>query len=838
MKVSLRWLRDYVDCKLTEAELAERLTLAGLEVAGVQVFGLPVPPGLRVKPEDAPLAWDREKIVTARITRIDPHPDADRLKLPTVEYGPGLTKQLVTGAPNVSVGQTNVHVVLALNGSELFDGHAAEKKKMVLKPTKIRGVPSDAMVCSYRELGVGEDHEGIIILEDGAPVGMPLADFMGDIVLEVDVLPNMARCLSMLGMAREVAALTGQPLKLPPAPAAATGKPIAGQVNVEIENARLCARYSAMLLSNVKVGPSPGWMQRRLMFAGMRPINNLVDITNYVMLEWGQPLHAFDFDKLAARAGGKTPTVIVRAARAGETLVTLDNQKRELTPDMLVIADNAGPIALAGVMGGLETEVSDGTTRVLLESASFDFLSIRRTMKALNLPSEASVRFSKGIHPELVLPTAARAADLMRQFAGATVAQGLVDNYPAPLPAQVIELPLAAVTRTLGMELPEAEVTRILKALEYDVKPAGAGRLRVTVPEHRLDVQAGVADLIEDVARVHGYSSLPSTLLSDQLPRQRADVDLHFEEWTRDILVSTGLQEVITYALTQPEREAPLGHATREYVRLLNPISSERVVMRQTVLAGVLEVAASNLRNTDDVRLFEVGPVYLARPGEKLPDEPRRLALVVTGKRRQEFWTDSTTGLQATDALDFYDLKGVVEALVADLHLPGVAYAHSKAPYLHPARAAELRVGDKVLGHFGELHPKAVKAFGLGERTVLVAELDLELMQAALPPRYAYVPVPRFPPALRDIALVLPEETPNDRVEQEIRAGGGELLRHVRLFDLYRGESIAAGTKSLAYALSYQADDRTLTDKEVDKAHKKIEDRLKHVLKAAVRGKE
>jgi phenylalanyl-tRNA synthetase beta chain len=838
MKVPLKWLRDYVDLTLSEAQLAERMTLAGLEVSGVRVLGLPIPEGLRVKAEDRGPVWDRDKVVTANITKIDPHPDADRLKLPTVEYGPGKIKQMVTGAPNVSIGQSNVKVVLALSGAELFDGHAAEKKLMTLKPTKIRGVPSDAMVCSYRELGISEEHEGIILLENDAPVGMPLQDFMGDVILEIDVLPNMARCLSMIGIAREVAALTGQKLRLPPHSVKAEGDSIEGQVRVEIENPRLSARYAAVLLKNVTIGPAPGWMQRRLMYAGIRPISNIVDITNYVMLEWGQPLHAFDYDALVRRAAGKAPTIIVRAARPGENLVTLDQQKRELTPEMLVIADTAGPIALAGVMGGAETEVTNQTRNILLESANFDFVSIRRTMKALNLPSEASVRFSKGIHPELVRPAAERAAELMRLHAGATVCRGIVDNYPAPLPPQMVELPLAAVRRLLGMTMPVEEITRVLRALEFKVEPAGGEALQVTVPPHRLDIQAGAADVIEDLARIHGYDRLPATLLTDSLPRQRNNVPLTFEERVRDILVGAGLQEVITYALTQPEREAPLQLPNAEYVRLLNPISSERVVMRHSVLAGVLEIVAANLRHTDDVRVFELGPVYLPQPGKKLPDEPRRLALVLTGKRRHEFWGDSASDKAASQPLDFFDLKGVVEALASDLHVQDVRYAPCQAAYLHPARSAELHVGKRLIGQFGELHPKVGEAYGLGQRTVLAAEFDVEALQASVPPRFTYAPVPRFPPALRDIALELPEGVVAERVAAEIRAAGGDLLREVRLFDLYRGDSIAAGHKSLAYALTYQADDRTLTDKEVDKAHKKIEDRLKHVLKAQIRGKE
>ncbi len=693
MNVPLNWLREYVPLTLSVPALVERLTLAGLEVAGVQCLGLPVPDGLHVRSAEQGPVWDRDKIVVGEILGVERHPNADRLTLPTVTYGEGRTKQLVTGAPNVKVGDKGQKVIVALMGSVLFDGHAEEKVLKELKPTKIRGVPSDAMVCSFKELGISEEHEGIIILEDDAPVGMALADFMGDYVVEIDVLPNMARCLSMIGVAREVAALSGQSLKLPQPEPSARGDKIEGQVTVAIEDPKLSRRYAAALIKNVKIGASPGWMQRRLMYAGMRPISNIVDITNYVMLEWGQPLHAFDYDHLVARAGGKAPTIIVRPARPGETLITLDNQKRELTPDHLLIADTAGPIALAGVMGGLDTEVTAQTRNILLESANFDFVSIRRTMKHFNLPSEASLRFSRGIHPETVKPAALRAAELMVQFAGGTLCQGLVDCYPAPLPPQVVTLEMGEVRRSLGVDFSIEEAMRILRALEFHIEKAGPQSLRATVPPHRVDVQVGSADLIEELVRIHGYDRLPATLLEDRLPAPRANVPLLFEEQLPDILVACGLQEVISYSLTTPEREVPLLGAEPQavqYVRLLNPISSERVVMRQSMLAGVLEAAAANLRHTDDVRLFELGSIYLPRSGEKLPDEPRRLALVLTGKRGQEFWGDwaaqppatsqppatprpsAAPQLPATEPLGFFDIKGIVEAIAAELHLPSV----------------------------------------------------------------------------------------------------------------------------------------------------------------------
>jgi phenylalanyl-tRNA synthetase beta chain len=844
MKVPLNWLHDYVDLSLLVPRLVERLTLAGLEVAGVRVLGLPIPEGLRVKADEAGPVWAPDKVRVARVVKVEKHPNADKLKLVHLDYGASEPKVVVTGAPNLSIGDTGMKVIVGLVGTVYFDGHVTPKKLAELKPSKLRGIPSDAMVMSEFELGISDEHEGIIILEDDVPVGTPLAEFMGDIVLELDVTPNMARCLSLIGVAREVAALTGQTVRLPHHSAEMTGEPIEGQVQVVIEDPQLSRRYAAMLLKGVKIGPAPGWMQRRLTYAGMRPINNIVDITNYVMLEWGQPLHAFDYDVLVKRAGGKPPVITVRPARPGEVLTTLDNVRRELTPDMLLIADEAGPIALAGVMGGAETEVTAQTTNVLLESANFHFVSIRRTMKALNLPSEASIRFSRGIHPELVRPAAERAAELIHQHAGAKVCRGIVDTYPGPLPPQVVLLTMAEVRRLLGLDMPVEEATRILEALEYRVERAGPETLRVTVPAHRLDVQAGAADLIEDLVRIHGYDRLPATLPADQLPRQHANVPLAFEEQVRDILVRAGLQEVITYALTTPHREAPLGLPEADYVTLLNPISQDRVVMRHSVLAGVLEVGSANLKHTADVRLFELGPVFLPRAGQKLPDEPRRLALLMTGRRHAEFWTDSSSGAPVSaQALDFFDLKGVIEALVSDLHLHEVAYRRAEAKYLHPGRAAELIVGKRAVGAFGELHPRIAEALAqqkefkeLAERVLLVGELDVEALQEAVPGRYTYTPVPSFPPALRDIAVVVEESVTAERLVAEIRAAGGDLLRGVRLFDQYRGSSIPPGTKSLAYALTYQASDRTLTDKEVDKAHKKIEDRLKHLLKAQIRG--
>jgi phenylalanyl-tRNA synthetase beta chain len=833
MKIPLNWLREYVDIAIPPAALIERLTLAGLEVSGTRVYGLPVPDGVRVKTEEASPEWHRDKIVTAKVLKVEQHPNADKLKLVTVEYGAAQPKVVVTGAPNINVGDSGQIVILALTGSILFDGHATPKKLMELKPTQLRGVPSDAMVCSGYELGTTEDHEGIILLPDDAPVGKPLADVMGDIVIEVDILPNMARCLAMLGVAREVAAVTGGKIRLPEIQPRQDAGKHNDRITVTIEQFDLASRYTATRIDGVTIRESPMWMQTRLNYAGMRPINNVVDITNYVMLEFGQPLHAFDYDVLVKRAGGKLPHITVRPAKAGEILVTLDKNERKLIPDMLIIADMAGPIALAGVMGGLETEVTPATRNILLESANFDPVSIRRTAKTLDLLSEASYRFSRGIHPDIAPDAARRATKLLCDLGGGKLGAELVDCYPAPRPATIIDLKLSEVRRLLGIDIPANDVARILASLDFDVAVAGPGVLKVGAPWSRVDIQEGACDFIEEVGRVYGYDHLPATLLADPLPAQLGNVELAREERVRDLLVSYGLQEFITYSLTAPGREAPLSPPANDYLQLVNPITSERHAMRHTVLSGVLECAAANLRHAATVQAFEIGLVFLPRAGQQLPDEPARLAIVMTGPRDVAHWN-----APAGSEFDFYDLKGIVERLVADLHLPNVSIRPAKPAHLHPGKAAELLLNGQSVGSFGELHPKAAAAFELGRRCVLVGEFDLAAILSAIPERFQFAPVPRFPAALRDVAVIVPEDTPAEKITAEIRAAGGELLGNLNLFDLYRGPSIPPGTKSLAFAIAYQAADRTLTDKEVDKAHRKIEDRLKHVLKASIRGKE
>jgi phenylalanyl-tRNA synthetase beta chain len=559
MLVPLSWLNEYVPLPPNPAELVERLTLAGLEAGGARVFGRPVPAGLRVRPEDATPVWDRDKVVVARVAEITKHPNADKLKLVKLDYGAGEPKTVVTGATNIAPGQSGMKVVLGLRGTRYFyTDKEGKKATFTLEPKELRGIPNDAMCMSNFELGISDEHEGIILLDDADPApGTPLQDVLGEVVVDLDVLPNMARCLSLLGIAREVAALTGAEVREPDLTFPTAKESVEGKVKVEIADPKLCGRYSATVIRNVKAGPAPRWMQSRLAYAGMRPINNAVDVTNFVMLEYGQPLHAFDYDVLVKRAGGKPPTIIVRPAKAGEKLKTLDGQDRELGPDNLIIADTAGPIALAGVMGGLETEVTTQTTTILLEAASFDFVSVRKTARQFNLFSEASTRFSRGVHPEVVKPAASRAAQLFHKYAGGEVLAGMADNYPAPVPPQVVELNRPEIERLLGVPMPDGEVERVLTALQFKVEPTVWG-WKVTTPPTRLDIQAGAADLIEELARVSGYDRLPESRLPLELPEQKGNRSLELEEKVRDLLADAGLQEVITYALTGPEAEVKL----------------------------------------------------------------------------------------------------------------------------------------------------------------------------------------------------------------------------------------------------------------------------------------
>ncbi len=846
MKLPVSWLQDFVDLDgISVEELAHKLTVSGLEVGEIRFVGWKKPvhaEGEKQAFKITGLEWDPDKFVVAEIREVKPHPNADRLVL--CDLYDGQQEHLVlTGAPNLFPYKGRgplsepIKVAYAKEGAVLYDGHKDGWVLTKLKKTKIRGVESYSMVCSEKELGISEEHEGIIILDPDAPTGVPLADYIGDAVLDIDILPNNARNANILGVAREVAALFDRPLKKPDLSLETAGASLLGQVEIEITDPNLNPRFMVGLIRNVEIGPSPYWVQRRLRLAGMRPVNNVVDATNYTMLEIGEPLHAFDFDVLRQRAGEGTVHIITRAAAPGEKLVTLDGEERTLSPVNVLVCDQNGPLSIAGVMGGLESEVTENTRNVLLEAASWNFINIRRTASQHNLHSEASYRFSRGVHPALAEDGLKRGLQLMARWSGGQVAPDFVDNYPLPPQEITVTLSERDVRRLLGLELSAAEIAALLGKLEFSCRVEG-DRVHATVPPFRMDIGQGVigrADLAEEIARLYGYDRIPETRITDAIPPQLENRLYRLEERLRDSLAKLGLQEIVTYRLTAPEREARLfaaapdqAPAEADYVRIANPIAPEKRVLRRTLLASVLDVLSRNRRLADSLALFEVGPVFHPRADAPLPDEPHQLALALYGKRRLPAWDDAQP-----PALDFFDLKGLLEALLDDLMLRGATFEPvADHPFYHPGKCARIRYQEQTLGLFGELHPLAQEAYELPG--ALAAELDLQALLTVVP-QETVQPISPFPPVIEDIALIVDETVPAGQVEALIRQTGGKMLADVRLFDVYRGEKLGAGKKSLAYRLTYQAPDRTLTDKDAARIRKKIIKRLAREVGAQLR---
>jgi phenylalanyl-tRNA synthetase beta chain len=840
MLVPISWLKEYVEVNLSVDALAERLTLAGLEVASLQKVGD---------------WWDPQTIVVGQVVAVKAHPNADRLVLVDVDYGGEEPQQVVTGAPNlfqykgqsVEAGDLPVlKVAFARSGAVLVDAYSEEepRPKKELKPAKIRGVRSEGMVCSERELGLSEEHEGIMLLPEDAPVGAPLRDYQGDTVVEIELTPDMARALSMAGVAREVAALTGSQLHLPADEWQPAGDDnAAAQVEVAIDAPEYCARYIGVVIRDITVGESPAWMQDRLRKAGMRPINNIVDITNYVMLELGQPLHAFDYDLLQERArtsGREIPKIIVRTATPGEEMITIDHVKRKLDDSMLLITDTAGPIAIAGVMGGAETEVHDGTRNVLLESATFEGINNRRTSRKLKLHSEASHRFTRGVPATLNAIAAHRAADLMRQYAGGRIVPGMVDAYPVPQPEVTVFTTESEVRRQLGMEIDLAQIAQSLQRLDFAVAelaelPANAPPsavfglhrtngepvLAATAPWHRLDI-AMPADLTEEVARIVGYDQVGVTLLDTSLPPQRRNFVLEVEEKIRDILIGCGLFDTINYTLTTRDNHLKLvatGAGERpalRFIELENPPSAERQVMRRTLLVSALENLAYNSRYANRLAFFEIGRVYRPEEGDGvLPAEDRRVSIALSGPRRP---TNIHADEAGQDHFDFFDIKGIVETLVQrlgyrqqDLHFSAQPDTESFGP-----RCAEVWLKDQRLGILGELHPRVRDAFGLPDRRVCLAELHIAPLIRRDWQVEPMQPISVYQPVIEDLAFVVDEEVTVRRVQDAIQAHGGDLLVGVELFDIYRGDNIPASHKSLAFRITYQSVDHSLSEKEVN----------------------
>lgn len=853
MRIPVSWLKDFVDIPpdVSVEKLAELLTIAGLEVGKVHYLGIPQSEQRHGVPPSDHLVWDRQKLVLGYITEVKAHPNADKLVLAVVDYGGDETETVVTGAPNLfeymGLGPLEPPLLspFALEGAEVIDGHKEDGSRMILEERELRGIPNRCMVCSEKELGISNEHEGIMLLpyddfKDYAP-GTPIVEVLGDAVLELDLTPNLARCFSIMGVAREVAALLDIPMKepdysLPPT----SGGSVEDAAAIDIREPELNPRFTAVLLRDVTIQDSPWWIQWRLKLVGQRPINNIVDVSNYVMFEVGQPTHAFDYDILANRVGGEKPVIIMRLPDPGEELTTLDGKKHKLEPDVLLVADEAGALSLAGVMGGLESEVQEpdpdrnypGSTTVLLESANWNFITVRKTLASTRQHSEAATRFSRGVHPEQAMRGLLRGAKLMVEVSGARLAPGILDEYPQPAEDVVVEFPLTEVDRILGFELSKADVVGLLERLQFQVAEKDEATLLVTVPDHRLDIGTeviGQADLLEEIARIYGYNWIPNTIMDDVLPPQRNNRSLDMEENIRDLLARLGLREVINYRFTTPEHEAlltPDGQASswaqRDYVQLANPISAERTAMRQTLLGSLLDNAVTNMHHHERQQFFEIGHVYYAKPDD-LPDEEPHLGILLKGARDVEGWM----GGASTEQVDFYDLKGVVEALLDALHLSPreIAFEATEHSSFHPGRTATLLVKGAPVGVLGEVHPLVREAFGLGldlNKPVLAAEINLAMLLDLLPDDHAVVGIPEQPPAYRDLAVVIDEERPAAEVETIIWESGGDLLREVRLFDVYRGESIAAGKKSLAYALTFQSTTETLNDKMVNKVQKKI----------------
>jgi phenylalanyl-tRNA synthetase beta chain len=794
MRVSYRWIKDYVDVGLRPAELAEKLTLAGFEVEDVQ-----------------PVGGAYTGVVTAMIERVERHPDAEKLTVCTVFDGRE-RYQVICGAPNVEAGKVGA---LAKVGAQLPEGK--------LKKTKIRGVESFGMLCSRRELALDDDHSGIWLMPPDTPLGLePLAALgLDDWVFEINITPNRPDCLSVIGIAREVAALVGAKLRAPALALEPVGGDIDAFMRIDIRDADKCPRYCGILVRGVKIAPSPLWMVHRLTTAGVRAINNVVDITNFVLLEYGQPLHAFDYHFLEGQA------IVVRRAGEGETITTLDEQERKLTADDLLICDGRKPVALAGVMGGLNSLVTEQTVDVFIESACFEPAGIRRTSKRTGLTSESSHRFERGVGIDNAVLGAHRAARLMAELADGTVVRGCLDAYPKPTkPAQVTVRP-ARVNALLGTNLSAAEMAQVLESIDLQVEAIAAERLRVTVPSFRVDLTREV-DLAEEIARLYGYERIEPTI--------HRGVDGENRPWRlrgllrtlRTALVGAGLTELNTLSFVDAKSLQAVGAPAG--IRLANPLSEDLAFLRTSLLPSLLRTLAYNqARRVDDVQVFEVRRVYLPAAGAELPDEPHRLGVLLSGQRYDLSWSREQA------AVDFHDLKGVVERLLAVLNIQGVQWRRpaDSGPYL-PGVAAVLSVDGQDLGTIGKIRPEVLEAFeAKGE--AFAGEFDVEAISRAASAMVAYRPVSKYPPVLRDIAVVTDAETPVDEMIRTIEEVNPARITDVRVFDLYTGKGISDGMKSVAFSMRYQDLAKSLSDADADKLTKRILQTLNERFGASLR---
>lgn len=797
MKFTLSWLSTFVSVKdISPAALAEKLTMLGLEVDAV-----------------TPLYQGLDKIITAKVTSVQKHPNADRLSLCQVDTGDE-TVPVVCGAPNVYQGMVTA---MARPGVRLPDG-------MKIKKAKVRGEVSLGMLCSTRELGLSEEHIGIMELDSELAIGIPLTEALGldDTMIEVDLTPNRPDCASVLGIGREVAGFTGQKFQLPVADAPVLDND-GIDFTVSIGAPELCPRYSARKLTGVTIGSSPWWLQRQLQAVGMRPINNIVDITNFVMLEYGQPLHAFDFTHLRK---GK---VAVRCPEKGEEkFTTLDGVERTLESDMLMICDGVGPVAVAGVMGGLDSEVTDGTTEVLLESACFDPVSIRKTARRLNIPSEASYRFERGVDPNVTLLAMERAVQLMTEITGATLCEGGADVYPGLQKRRRLDLRVERVCSLLGVSLTSEEIAAYLQAIEFEVTGAGEPVLHLVVPSFRPDIEREV-DLVEEIARLYGYNEIPTTLPSIGMDYPVRDPLRQLQKDVAKVCTGRGFNEAINYSFVD-EKHFDLMYLSeddsrRKVTRILNPLSEDQAVMRSMLLPGLLENVQRNINHQQpDIRFFEVGKVFIQESAEGQPEERYQLCAVCSGLR----YPSASPLYFSEQQADFFDIKGLAETIITALRLKGrtdalgfVAAPESCQPYAEPATFVTLMDDNLEIGRVGQLKVDVLQAMGI-KQPVFFLECDLGLLQGLPKITKKFVPIPKYPKMKRDIALLVPKQVPAGDLLQTIRTQRADLVESIDLFDVYSGKPIEDGMKSVALSVTYRSAKKTLDDVTVDKIHEKI----------------
>jgi len=791
MKFTLNWLREYIDTDLEPARIADHLTMLGLEVDAC-----------------VPCYPDLTGVVVARIEAIQPHPNADKLVLCDVNVGQE-QKRVVCGAPNARAGLVTA---LALPGAVL-------PGRFTIKPAKIRGEESCGMLCSAKELGITEDQTGIMELAADLQPGQLLSQALGlvDTMIEVDLTPNRPDCASVLGIAREVGGVIGKRIRPP-----VEGTPALSDEDlpfrVLVESSADCPRYAARLIKNVKIGPSPWWLQQRLLAVGMRPISNIVDITNFVMLEYGQPLHAFDFDKLA---GGR---IVVRRAKFGEKLATLDGVEHQLDSEMLMICDAEKPVAVAGIMGGANSEIGAETCDILLESACFAAIGIRRTAGKLNMSTEASYRFERGVDPQGVPKAMERAVQLMVTLAGGEIVAGGVDYREGVVAPASIILRGKRTRALLGMDLTLDRIAAALTGIEIEVERVGDDTLRVTPPSFRVDLEREI-DLIEEVARIVGYNLLPTTLPLVPMSFSEQDPLRELRKNLAQTLTALGFYEAINYSFVTPQHCDLLGLAAddlrRQTVHLLNPLAEDQSVLRTTLLPGLLENLRRNVNHqSHDVRLFEIGKVFHPQ-GSKQPEEPFRLAAVISGRRNPGAPVLHAGGIQA----DIFDVKGVMAQILDRLRLGAITCqacaVGQELPFAEPGSVLAIMGGEKILGWCGAFSQKTLKAFGVKQQAFFV-DLDLAVLGAFSPQAKTFAVLPKFPFVKWDMALIVPEEAAAGEMLSAIHGCGEKFVEQAEIFDVFQGKNITAGKKSVAISITYRAVDRTLDDETVGKIHQKI----------------